>query len=100
MACHRATTPGSSGSLLYSGSLALDRELRSDLTGRALVGLDVRDYTDGGRDTVLRGEASMTWWMSRYLGATGRVRHELQRSTLAGRDYDATSVYLGLTFQR
>lgn len=95
-----ATAPGETGSLLYSGSLAVSRDLRADLSGRALVGMDWRAYGSGGRDLVFRGEASLTWWMNRYLGLTGRARHEAQRSTFADRDYDATSVYLGMTLQR
>lgn len=94
------TSFGQSGSLLYSGSLGVSREIRANLTGRALVGLDLRDYSGGGRDLVMRGETSLTWWMNRHAGITGRARHEIQRSTLTGRDYDATSVYLGMTLQR
>lgn len=94
------TTSGQTGSLLYSGSVGVTREIRANLTGNALVGLDLRNYSGGGRDLVMRGEASLTWWMNRYTGITGRARHELQRSTLAGRDYDATSVFLGMTLQR
>src|SRR5690606_25057244 len=94
------TSVGQSGSLLYSGSLGVTREIRANLTGRALVGLDLRDYSGGGRDLVMRGETSLTWWMNRYAGITGRARHEIQRSTQTGRDYDATSIYLGMTLQR
>lgn len=94
------TAAGETGSLLYSGSLALSRELRSNLTGRALVGMDFRDYGGGGNDIVLRGEASLTWWLNRNLGVTGRLRHETQKSTLPGRNYDASSAFLGMTFQR
>ena len=96
-----ATSPGDAGSLLYAGSLAVSRDLRADLTGRALIGIDWRDYaSSSGRDLIYRGEASLTWWMNRYAGVTGRARHELQRSNLDGRDYDATSLYLGMTLQR
>jgi hypothetical protein len=95
------TTAGDTGSLLYSASLALRRELRSNLTGVALVGADWRDYAGSGdSDLVLRGEAGLTWWMNRYAGLTGRVRHEIQQSTLPDRDYEETSIYLGLTLQR
>jgi len=95
-----STAAGDTGSLLYSGSLAVNRELRSNLTGRALVGLDWRDYAGSDHDLILRGEASLTWWMNRNLGLTGRLRHEKQTSTLPGRSYDASSVYLGMTMQR
>lgn len=95
-----ATAPGVTGSLLYSGTLSARRELRANLTGEASAGLDWRDYSGGGRDLVLRGEASLTWWMNRYAGVTARARHEVQESTLPGRDWDATSVWLGMTFRR
>lgn len=94
------TTPGETGSLLYAGSVAVSRELRSNLTGRALVGVDFRDYGSGGNDVVLRGEASLTWWLNRNLGMTGRLRHEAQKSTLPDRTYNASSVFMGVTLQR
>lgn len=94
-----ASSPGT-GSLLYSGSLRLQRELRANLTGELVAGMDWRDYSAGGHDLVLRGEANLTWWLNRYAGVTTRARHERQTSTLAGRDYDATSFWLGMTLQR
>lgn len=95
------TQAGETGSLLYAGSLAVSRDLRHDLTGRALVGLDWRDYSGSSdSDLIARGELGLTWWLNRYAGVTGRLSHEIQRSTLPGRDYDATGVYLGMTLQR
>lgn len=94
-----ASGPGT-GSLLYSGSLRLQRQLRANLTGEVSAGMDWRDYSAGGHDLVLRGEANLTWWLNRYAGVTTRARHEKQTSTLAGRDYDATSFWLGMTLQR
>ena len=95
-----STTPGDSGSLLYSGNAAVERELRANLTGRLSAGLDWRDYSGGGHDLLLRGEAGLTWWMNRNAGITARARHEIQESSLAGRDWDATSVWLGMTLRR
>ena len=95
------TSAGETGSLLYTGSVEVNHQLRSNLTGRAAVGLEYRDYAaSDAHDTVLWGEAGLTWWLNRYAGITGRARHEVQRSNLPGRDYDETSVYLGMTFQR
>lgn len=95
------TTAGESGALLYAGSLSVSRDLRSNLTGRALLGVDLRDYAgSSARDLTFRGEASLTWWLNRFAGVTGRVGHEIQRSNLPGRDYEETSVYLGMTLQR
>jgi hypothetical protein len=95
-----AAAPGEAGSLLYTGNLALERQLRANLTGRAVAGLDWRDYAGGGHDLVMRGEASLTWWMNRYAGITARASHEVQESSLPGRDWDATRVWLGMTLQR
>lgn len=95
-----ATAPGDSGSLLHSGSVSVERDLRANLTGRAAAGLDWRDYSGGGHDIVMRGEADLTWWMNRNAGITARARHEVQESTRPGRDWDATSVWLGMTLRR
>lgn len=99
-AVETATAPGATGSLLYTSNLSLRRELRANLTGELAAGIDWRDYSGGGHDLILHGEASLTWWMNRYAGVTARARHEKQESSLAGRDYDATSMWLGMTFQR
>ena len=99
-AVESAAAPGEAGSLLYSGNLSLERQLRANLTGRATAGLDWRDYAGGGHDVVMRGEASLTWWMNRHAGITARVSHEVQESSLPGRDWDATSLWLGMTLQR
>ena len=99
-AVESAAAPGEAGSLLHTGSLALERQLRANLTGRASAGLDWRDYAGGGHDLVMRGEASLTWWMNRHAGITARASHEVQESSLPGRDWDATRVWLGMTLQR
>ncbi|TKT77540.1 outer membrane beta-barrel protein [Aquamicrobium sp. LC103] len=94
-------TPGESGSILYSANLALTRELRANLTGTALLGLDWRDYSSSDiEELTIRSEASLTWWLNRYAGITGRARYETLRSDLPDREYDAGSVYLGMTLQR
>lgn len=96
-----ATAAGESGSILYSGRLSLQREIRANLTGSAILGADWRDYQGkDGRDLTLSAEASLTWWLNRYAGLTGRVRHETLDSTLPGRDSKTNSVFLGLKLQR
>lgn len=95
-----ATTAGDSGSLLHTGNVSVERQLRANLTGRAAAGLDWRDYSGGGHDLVMRGEASLTWWMNRHAGITARASHEVQESTLPGRDWNATSMWLGMTLRR
>ena len=95
------TTAGDSGSILYSGTVALKRELRSNLTLNASLGASWREYlSKPGNDLTLRAETSLTWWLNRYAGITGRYRYEGLQSTLANRDTTTNSVYLGVTLQR
>jgi hypothetical protein len=95
------TTPGQSGSILYSSTLGVSRELRANLTGAATIGADWRRYTGtGDRDLTWSAEASLTWWLWRYAGIKARARHEQTTSTIAGRDSKTDSIYLGVTLRR
>lgn len=95
------TTPGESGSVLYSGRLSLDREIRSNLTGSAVLSAEWRDYVGStGHDLTLGAEASLTWWLNRYAGLTARARTEKLTSNLAGREETTNSVFVGLKLQR
>lgn len=95
------TTPGESGSLLYTLRGSVDRRIRADLTASALLGLSWRDYMGSTEhDLTLTGEASLTWWLNRYVGLTGRYRHEQLFSNADGRDYKTDSVMLGMKLQR
>ena len=94
-------TPDESGSLLYTGQLSVDRQIRANLTGRALLGAAWRDYVGSdGRELALTAEASLTWWLNRYMGVTGRARHEEVQSNLEGADTTTDSVFLGIKLQR
>ncbi|WP_378948820.1 outer membrane beta-barrel protein [Mesorhizobium sp. ANAO-SY3R2] len=96
-----STTPGESGSVLYAGRLGVERQMRADLTGLATVGLGWRDYPGtGDHELGLTAEAGLTWWLSRYAGLTGRLRHETMNSTLPGRDSTTNSIFLGVNVQR
>lgn len=96
-----ATAAGESGSILYSGGMAIQRELRANLTGNLAFGTAYRDYVGvDGHDLTLSAEVALTWWLNRYTGLTGRARHETQTSSIAGRGYKADSVFLGLKLQR
>lgn len=95
------TTPGETGSILYTGRLNVERQMRANLTGNVAVGASLRNYAgSNGRDTILFGEAGLTWWMNRYLGVTSRARHEALTSNLPGRNSKTTSVFLGIRLQR
>ncbi len=96
-----STTPGESGSVLYLGRLSVERQLRSNLTGLAAVGAGWRDYAGTDEhELALSAEAELTWWINRYAGLVGRVRHENLDSSLPDRDSETNSVFLGLRFQR
>ncbi len=95
------TTADDSGSVRYSASLDVQRQVRSNLTVGATAGLAWRDYIDSTEhELTLSAETNATWWFNRFAGINGRLRHERFDSTLAGRDYEASSVYLGLKLQR
>ena len=95
------TTPDESGSVLYSGSLSIEREMRANLTGNAIVGVAWRDYwASDEHDLILNAEASLTWWLNRYAGLTTRARHERITSNAPDRDATVNSIFLGLKLQR
>ena len=90
------TTAGESGSILYAGAFALSAQIRANLTGNAVLGAGWRDYTGSdGHDLILSAEAGLTWWLNRYAGLTGRVRHESLKSNLPDRDSETNSIFLG-----
>lgn len=93
-------TGSDSGSLLYASRLRVERALRSNLTGELAIGADWRDYEAGGHDLTLHGEAGLTWWLNRYAGLVSRVRHERRTSSLASREYDSSSIFVGMRLQR
>ena len=50
---------------------------------------------------LLNAEAGATWWLNRYAGLTGRLRHENAAQQPAGpRLRPTNSVFLGLKLQR
>lgn len=96
-----STVAASSGSILYSTNAALTHELRENLDLNLNGGAAWRIYEYGAyQDTILSAEAGLTWWMNRYAGLNGRVRHERTLNLDPNRASEATSVYLGLTLRR
>jgi hypothetical protein len=96
-----STSANDSGSILYASEITVERELRANLTAELGFAAGLRNYTgEDGRDVILGAEASTTYWFNRYLGLTGRLRHERLDSTLPNRDYKTNSVFLGLKLQR
>ncbi|MCO5065049.1 MAG: outer membrane beta-barrel protein [Rhizobiaceae bacterium] len=95
------TTPGLSGSILYSSLLTVERRMRSNLTASLAAGIGYRDYQPGSdHDMIYTAELAATWWLNRYLGLTAEARHENVNSTIEGRDSSTNSIYLGIKAQR
>lgn len=95
------TSPGRSGSVLYSGDLAVERQMRANLTGNAAAGIAWRDYTGTDEhDLIASAELGATWWLNRYVGLLTRLRHESLQSNIPGRDTQTNSVFVGLRLQR
>ncbi len=95
------TTPGESGSIQYSGLVEARRQVRANLIAEAGLGAAWRDYSDSSdHDLQWLARIGSTWWMNRYAGLEGRLEHERFTSTQPGRDYEVSSVYLGLKLQR
>jgi hypothetical protein len=96
-----ATSPGDSGSILYSTQATLSHELRANLTAELALGAEYREYYgQAGHDNIWNAEAGLTWWMNRYVGVTGRLFHEELTSTFPDRDYKTDSVFVGMKLQR
>ncbi len=96
-----STGANESGSILYLGELAVERQIRSNLTANAVIGGGYRDYTgEEGHDILFNAQVGATWWLNRYAGLSGRWRYESQSSTIEDRDYTANSFFLGLKVQR
>ena len=95
------TTAGESGSVLYSGTVSLQREIRANLSANASLGLSWRDYASTpDHDLTWRGETSLTWWLNRYAGVTGRYRFEHLTSSKSADGTTVHNVFLGVTLQR
>ncbi len=96
-----STLTTSSGSVLYSANANLTHALRDNLEANLALGTGWRTYENGTpRDTILSGEAGLTWWLNRYTGINGKVRHEQVINADPTRAYGASSVYLGVTLRR
>ncbi|MEP9389789.1 outer membrane beta-barrel protein [Mesorhizobium sp. KR9-304] len=95
------TTPGESGSVLYSSNLGIERQIRANLTGNALLGAAYRNYAESdAHELILNAEASLTWWLNRYAGLVTRVEHETVTGNLDEPDVTTNSIFLGLKLQR
>lgn len=104
------TLPGISGSLTRDVTLQVDHSLRRWLVATLKLDYGVDTYvgdgcaciiTNAGRvDKRYAAAFALTYKLSRELYLKGEVRHEERKSNVAGGDYIANSVLVGLRLQR
>lgn len=91
---------GGSGALVQDLRLEVERTLRANLSAEAGIGASFRDYGGSqGTDVTLVGDIGATWWLNRWVGFTGRLRHERLESSQSGREYRENSVFVGTKLQ-
>lgn len=96
-----STTPGQSGSILYSADTTATRQLRADLSASATLGGYYRDYTgSGAHDLSYLVGVGFTYWLNPNLGLIGTLQRQQVYSTDPARDFAADSAYLGVRVQR
>jgi hypothetical protein len=96
-----ATSAGSSGALLYAGTLGITQQIRRDLTGTVTLGATYRDFVgSNANDVLLSAQASAVWWLNRRLGFTGRARYEKTLSTDASRETGTATIFAGIRVRR
>ena len=91
-----------SGQINYVSTLGITREMTERLSMTATLGAQFRNIEAvvDRQDRVISAELAGTYWFSRYLGLTGRARHERLTSSLPDRDSDTTTLFLGMRLQR
>lgn len=89
------------GSIIYSSSLGISRQVRPRLTIDGNFTASLQDYdTSGRRDVTLGANAGYTYWFNRFVAATGRLSYQTVNSTEAGNSYDVGTVLFGVRLQR
>ena len=95
------TIAGATGSIVYSGTLALRRSLQQNLTLDAGIGLSFERFQGFPQEDVrTNGNLGLTWDLSRNAALTGQYSYERLDSTSRLSDYDAHSVEFGIRLQR
>jgi hypothetical protein len=96
-----ASTATSAGSLLHSLNLAMTKRVRDNLDLSANAGVRLRDYSGPNPNEItFSAGAGFTYWFNRYIGLNSRVAHETVTSSDPTREYQANSVFVGMTFRR
>jgi hypothetical protein len=95
-----STVPGVSGVLYRDVGLQVDHAFRRWLIGTAKIGFGQDDYVGMDRlDDRYSAGLGLTYKLNRNTQIKGELRREWLRSNVAGNDYNATVVLLGLRLQ-
>jgi hypothetical protein len=96
-----STIPGVSGTLYRDVGLQVDHAFRRWLIGSAKLGFGLDDYVGLSReDRRYSAGIGLTYKFNRAWQVKGEVREDWLRSNISGNDYNATTVLLGLRWQR
>ncbi len=98
---NESITTGAAGIFTREGKLTLDHSFRRWLVGSLFVSYGVDQYRGTSRvDDRFSYGAALTYSLNRALALRGEVRQDKLSSTVAGQDYTAEVVMLGLRLQR
>lgn len=98
---NESITTGAAGIFTREGKLTIDHSFRRWLIGSLFASYGVDQYRGTGRtDDRFSYGAALTYSLNRALALRGEVRQDKLSSTVAGQDYTAEIVMLGLRLQR
>jgi hypothetical protein len=96
-----STVPGVSGTLYRDVGLQVDHAFRRWLIGSVKLGFGLDDYVGLSRqDQRYSAGVALTYKFNRSWQVKGELREDWLRSNISGNDYNATTVLLGLRWQR
>jgi hypothetical protein len=95
-----STSAGDSGFVSNNFTLSAERRITDRLAANARLGAKIDSYEDGGQDLTTSVGAGLRYWVNRFLAITADVSHERLQAQDASRDFDASTVTLGVRLQR
>ena len=96
-----STNAGDSGAITYEGGIEFTRRVRDNLQLNANLGVLHTNYEGLGQiDTTYSAQLGFEHWINRTLSLTGSLAYETMDSSEADSSYNASTVMLGVKFQR
>ncbi len=100
-AFEETTIANSSGSVSHTGGVQVEHRLRRNLILTGGASFERANFEGVDRtDNTMRFDSGIEWLMNRSLALRANVAHERLHSSVAGEDYDATLVQLGVRLRR